>query len=211
MAQIYTWDKAGFEGAYYRYFYKLRGCGASAARSCRCNDTYITYSRNFFETNSMFEERARKIVDRLQLAKSSRVLVAGCALGYLMEEFARLSMTAYGFDNSMYIRSIKNKEKVKFDVAHVDILSNNFKTEIKTALGQDQFDCVVTEDLLPSHDSFTKIFENCASVLAPGLPQSRIVHIVQINTDVPFTSKTLTDWTALRPEHTWLNQNGDAA
>lgn len=209
MAQIYTWDKTGFEGAYWRYYYKLRGCGASAAKSCRCNDTYITYSRNFFETNSLFTERAKKIIDFLQLPAGSKILVAGCALGYLMEELSKLSMTAHGFDNSAYIRSIKNKEKVKFDIAYIDILSNNFKTEVKAAFGIDQFDCVITEDLLTSHDEFTKIFQNCESVLSAGLAKSRIVHLIQPSAETPFTAKTLVEWSSVNTNYTWLDQNGN--
>lgn len=210
MAQIYTWNKQGFEEAYWRYYYKIRGCGASAARSCRCNDTYITYSRNFFETNSMFTERAKKIVNKLNLLPRSKILVAGCALGYLMEELEKLNMQVWGFDNSTYIRSIQNKEKVKFDIAFIDILSGTFKSDVKSAFKLEEFDCVVTEDLLPSHNDFQTIFSNCQSVLLPPLPKSRIVHIVQTNCSPPFTSKTLQQWSELDSSHTWLNQNGDS-
>lgn len=210
MAQIYTWDKQGFESTYWRYYYRIRGCGASAAKSCRCNDTYITYSRNFFETNGMFRERAEKIIAALSLPQGSKVLVAGCALGYLMEEFAKLKMSAYGFDNSMYIRSIKNKEKVNFDIPNIDILSMTFKNEIQSSFGTGEFDCVVTEDLVNSHDSFDKIFQNCEAVLKSGLPKTRIVHIVQPLAGSPFTSKTLSEWRQLNTTHTWLNQNGDS-
>lgn len=209
MAQIYTWDRQGFEQAYWRYFYKLRGCGASAPRSCRCHDSYVTYSRDFFETNSMFTERAIKIINALSLPEGSKVLVVGCALGYLMEELQKLKMQAYGFDNSNYIKGVKNKEKVKFDIPPIDILSNTFVSDVKQAFRTQLFDCVVTEDVLPSHNSFDKIFENCESVLDSSQPKNRIVHIVQTDALPPLTQKTLQEWSQLNSQHTWLNQNGD--
>lgn len=210
MAQIYTWDKSGFENAYWKYFYKIRGCGASRAVNCKCNDTYISYSRNFFETNEMFRERAVKVVNHISLPAGSKVLVVGAALGYLMEELQKLGMECYGIDNSQYIKSIKHKEKVKFDIDDVSIISNTFMTEMTREVGQTQFDCIITEDVLPSHDSWTTIFNNCEAVLKPGLNKNRIVHIVEVSAAGGLTSKTLQQWAALKPDHTWLDQNGNS-
>ena len=210
MAQIYSWDKAGFEDAYWKYFYKVRGCGSSNAKTCRCNDTYITYSRNFFETNEMFKERAVKIVNKISLPAGSKVLVVGCALGYLMEELQKLGMECYGIDNSTYIRSVKAKEKATFDISDVSIISNRFMIEMNREVGVTQFDCIITEDVLPSHSAWTSIFSNCELVLKPGLNKSRIVHLVEANAAAGFTSKTLQQWKALKSDHTWLDQNGNA-
>ena len=209
MAQIYTWNKDGFENAYWKYYYKVRGCGASHARTCRCNDTYITYSRNFFETNDMFKERAVKVVNHLSLPAGSTILVVGCALGYLMEELQKLGMVCYGIDNSTYIKSIKHKEKVQFDIHDVNIYANNFLTEMNREVKATQFDCIITEDVLPSHDSWATIFNNCELVLKPGLNKDRIVHIVQVNATGGLISKTLGQWKDLRNTYTWMDQNGN--
>lgn len=208
MAQIFTWDRQGFESTYWKYHYKLRGCGASRPRNCKCHDQYVTYSRNFFETNEMFRERAKKIIEKLNLSDGSTILVAGCALGYLMEEFKKLKMVPYGFDNSSYIRGVKNSEKVTFDIPSIDLLDNTFKADISRAFDIDQFDCVITEDVLPSHDSYTQIFNNCESVLKMNLNKNRIVHIVQTNAAAPFVSKSLDKWKQLNANYTWLNENG---
>lgn len=209
MAQIYTWNKEGFENTYWKYFYKVRGCGASHARTCKCNDTYITYSRNFFETNEMFKERAVKVVNTLSLPVGSTILVVGCALGYLMEELKKLGMECYGIDNSTYIKSIKNKEKVKFDIADVSISGATFAHEMNREVGVTQFDCVITEDVLPSHDSWDLIFSNCESVLKSSLNKNRIVHIVEVNAGAGLTSKPFTEWKKLKTTHTWMDQNGN--
>ena len=157
----------------------------------------------------MFKERAEKVISATSLPAGSSVLVVGCALGYLMEELLKLKMVPYGFDNSTYIRGAKNQEKVKFDIADIDILDVNIKTKVNRAFRIDQFDCVITEDVLPSHDSFNTIFANCESLLKPNLPKSRIVHIVQTDAAAPFTSYSLAGWKQLNANHTWLNQNGN--
>jgi 2-polyprenyl-3-methyl-5-hydroxy-6-metoxy-1,4-benzoquinol methylase len=209
MAQIYTWDRQGYEAAYWRYYYRLRGCGAATKSNCRCHDSYITYSRNFFETNEMFKERAQSVITKLNLEPGSSVLVVGCGLGYIMEELQKLKMIPYGFDNSTYINGAKGKEKVKFDIPNIDILSNTIKQDMNKAFKVSEFDCIITEDVLPSHDTFDKIFSNCESLLKVGLPKNRVVHIVQTQASEPFTSLTLNEWSLLNPNHTWLNQNGD--
>ena len=209
MAQIYTWNKKGWEDAYSMEIYKLRGCGAAMPRNCKCQTTFITYSRKFFDTNSLFNERARKVIEKLSLQKGSTVLVVGCALGYLMEEFERLGYVPYGFDNSQYINGLKGKEKIRYDIPNIDILSNNIIQDIDKHFDVTTFDCVITEDVLPSHDSFTKIFENCELLLKSGKPKTNIVHIVQENAEAPMTSYNLEQWKALNQNHTWLNQNGN--
>lgn len=209
MAQIYTWDKQGFEDAYWQEIYKLRGCGAAMPRNCKCQTTFITYSRKFFDTNALFNDRARKIINKISLPEGSSVLVVGCALGYLMEELQRLHMVPYGFDNSTYINGLKTVERVRFEIPRIDILSNKIVADLDKDLGVTSFDCIITEDVLPSHDSFTEIFDNCELLLKPGAPKSNIVHVVQENAPAPFTSLSMEQWTALNPEHTWLDQNGN--
>lgn len=210
MAQIYTWDRQGFESTYWKYVYKLKGCGAATPRNCRCHDAYTTYTRTFFDSMSMFYERAVKIKTKLNLPDNSTVLVVGCALGFLMEQMQRVKLVPYGFDNSTYINGAKGKERVTFDIPNIDILSNTVAADLNRAFKINKFDCVVTEDVLPSHDSYTEILNNCESLLKPGLPSSRVVHIVETNVEPPFIKKSLNDWKFVRPQHTWLDQNGNS-
>lgn len=158
----------------------------------------------------MFKERAVKIVDKISLPVGSKVLVVGCALGYLMEELQKLGMECYGIDNSTYIRSVKAKEKATFEISDVSIISDRFMIEMNREVKVTQFDCIITEDVLPSHSAWTSIFTNCESVFKPGLNKNRIVHLVEANAATGFTSKTLPQWKALKSDHTWLDQNGNA-
>lgn len=209
MMQVYQWDKAGFENAYWRYAYKLRGCGTARPHWCKCNDRYISYSREFFETNAMFTERAIKIINKLSLPQGSEIFVVGCALGYLQEELNRMGMVAYGCDSSQYIHSIKNKEKATVDIIDADIGDANFISKLDKTLGKTKFDCVITEDVLPSYNSYTSILANCESLLKDGVNRKNIVHVVETAVGAPMVSRTLVEWTAIRFDHTWLNGSGD--
>lgn len=208
MMQVYQWDKAGFENAYWKYFYKLRGCGTARPHWCKCNDKYISYSRDFFDTNSMFTERATKIVSLLSLPAGSEIFVVGTALGYLQEELNALGMIAYGCDSSQYIHTIKHREGSKVEILDADADDANFINKLNRMLGKTKFDCVITEDMLPSYDSYDTILNNCESMLKDGLSKNRIVHVVETRTGAPMISRSLADWKNIRTTHTWLNGNG---
>lgn len=210
MTQIYTWDRQGFENAYWKYVYKLKGCGAATPKNCKCHDSYTTYSRTFFDSMSMFYERAAKIKLKLNLPDNSTVLVIGCALGFLMEQMQRVKLVPYGFDNSTYINGAKGKEKVTFEIPNIDATARSAAADVHRAFNFNKFDCVVTEDLMPSHDSYDEIIVNCEKFLKAEHPLNRIVHIVEVNVEPPLIRKSLEEWRLVRPEHTWLDQNGNS-
>lgn len=210
--QLYNWDQAGFEQAYLRSHYKPKGCGVNLIHSCRCITKEITYSREFFTSNTMFEIRAKNIVKEINLPKNSSVLVVGCALGFIMVELAGLHMHPIGIDNSQFVQSMKNRpnEKINFDIFDIDITSRNFLQDMNRLVKNTQFDCIVTEDVLPSYSDFSLIFENCEKVLKPGSNKSNIVHLVNTKiSEAPFIPRTLNEWKNLNPEHTWLNDLGE--
>ena len=206
MAQIYNWNVQGFHGAYEKYVYKQRGCKAKLIQSCVCNGRMATYCRQYFTSMKPFELRAQRIIQHFNLAAGSRILVAGCALGFLMEELQKLGMVVYGFDNSPYIQQLtkdpKNPEKVQFPIHNIDIASNSFIQDVQTATGHVIFDCMVTEDVLPSFDEFIQIITNC------NLVSPKVFHIVDLDCGDTFTKKTATDWIAVNPSHTWANHEG---
>jgi 2-polyprenyl-3-methyl-5-hydroxy-6-metoxy-1,4-benzoquinol methylase len=207
---LYTWDKAGFEKAYWRQYYRQRGCGAARAHNCRCAEVDITYSRLFFEDDQLFNVRAQNIVTNCNIPEGSDIFVGGCALGFLMEALKTLGMNVWGCDSSRYIHTIKNKEKVKFAIHDVSLTEAQFVTKTRNATGAMWFDYVITEDVLTSHDSYTGIFNNIEGILNPSVPKSNIIHLVDTNALPPFEQKTLEEWRTLNANHTWLNGLGEA-
>lgn len=209
--QLYTWDQAGFEQAYRRSFYKPKGCGVNLIHSCRCMEKDITYSRDFFETNTLFENRAKNIINKINLPVGSSVLVVGCALGYLLVELGAKGMVPVGVDNSQYIQSMKNRpgEKVSYDIHNIDVTDSQFASDLNRAAKVNKFDCIITEDVLTSYNTFTNIFNNCEEALKSGKPLTNIVHLVDLTCGPPFNKKTLAEWKQIKPEYTWLNTFGD--
>lgn len=206
MSQIYNWNAQGFRDSYEKYVYKQKGCGAKYVRSCICNGKLATYTRQYFTSMKLFELRAQRIVQQFNLAKGSRILVAGCALGFLLEELQKLGMVPFGFDNSHYIQQLakdpKNPEKIKFPIYDVDLASNTFLHNIQTVTGHSTFDCIVTEDVLPSFDNFTQVINNCNSI------SQNVFHIVDLNCGDTFTNKTVEEWIAVNPSHIWADHEG---
>jgi len=206
MAQIYNWNVQGFRNSYEKYYYKAQECKAKYIRHCGCTGRMETYTRNFFSSMKLFQTRATNIITHFNLVPGSRVLVAGCAFGFLMEELQKLGIVVYGFDNSPYIQQLasapKNPIKVQFPIHNIDIASTNFTTQIQQATGHTTFDCIVTEDVLPSFDDFTQIMTNCNSV------SQKVFHIVDLDCGEEFTNKTAAEWIAVNPSHTWANHEG---
>ena len=207
MAQIYNWNVQGFRNSYEKYYYKQKECRAKYIRSCACTGRMETYSRNFFPTLRLFEIRAQSIVQHFNLSAGSRVLVGGCAFGFLMEELQKLGMVVYGFDNSPYIQQLakapNNPMKVQFPIHNIDIAANNFAQQIQQATGHTTFDCMVTEDVLPSFDGFTQIMTNCSAVT------TKTFHIVDLDCGTDFTNKTTNEWIQVNPLHTWANYEAE--
>lgn len=203
--QIFTWDRAGYESTYWKQYYKQRGCGEARAHNCKCSEVDITYSRKFFEQEGLFDLRASNIVEKLSLTESTDILVIGCGLGFLLESLQAMGMNVWGCDNSSYIQTIKNKEKAKFPVHNISVTDVDFVNKIRNATGAMWFDVVITEDVLPSHNSYTEILNNCEQVLNPASAKSNVVHIVDTAPSAEFTKKSLATWTELNSTHTWLN------
>lgn len=229
--KVYNWDLNGFETAYNKYYYMeslnncdgdghdedghfhdtLRECG-KASCICAFEDELITYSRLFFESNPIFKHRADNIIKLLNLPIGSTVLVAGCAFGHLLEELSERKMYPYGFDNSEYIQFNIDTE-AKFPIHNIDILDTNFVNLIRESTGVMYFDCIITEDLLPTYNnvdnSYNKIFTNLELLLKPNKPLTNIIHIIDENSGHPLIEMNLDLWKEFNPTHRWLNYYGE--
>ncbi len=213
MAQIYTWDLQGWRDSYSKYVYIQKECGAKSIKICKCTGRIETYARKYFHSMEIFRLRATHIVNHLQLPQNSKILVVGCAFGFLMEQLQKIGMVPYGLDNSNYIHQQvnmpKNPQKLVFPIHDIDATSNTFVQQVQSKMGLSQFDCVITEDVLTSHDTFTSILNNCEAVLNPIKSKKHIVHLVDLTSGEMFTRKTPEHWVAVQPNHTWTDIAGE--
>lgn len=224
--KLYTWDLAGFENTYNRYYYMphLNDCvdgidgdghfhatlGECGKASCICafEDEMITYSRLFFENDPVFENRSNKIIQKLNIPAGSSIFVAGCAFGYLMEALSDKRMNVFGCDNSPYIH-FNTETESSYPVHNIDVEDSNFTNLVREATGMMYFDYVISEDMLTSYDSYGTIFTNFQSILKPTKPLNNIVHIVETRCNEPFIKKSINDWKLVNENHTWLDSDGN--
>lgn len=222
----FVWDELGFKKCYYRYRYEpvypsgWVNCPKNEMLVCKCvpptrpepsraqvDDRYnMTYSRLFFEGWSMFRDRAANIVQSLNLTEGTTILVAGCGFGYLVEELNKLDMNAWGFDNSRYIQ-LKKRNEASINVYDFDLGARNFVSEVRRKTKINRFDWIITEDVLTSYadGELNPLLDNC------DLIAQNVAHTVSLAAFPEFNVKTLTQWRAIKPSHTWLNEEGLAA
>lgn len=213
MAQIYKWDLQGWRDSYSKYVYIQKECGAKSIKICKCTGRIETYSRKYFHSMEIFRLRATNIINHLQLPQGSKVLVIGAAFGFLMEQLQKSGMVPYGLDNSQYIHQQinmpKNPNKVVFPIHDIDVTSNTFTQQVQSMMGLSKFDCVITEDVLTSHNTFTEILNNCEAVLDTTKSKKHIVHLVDLTAGPMFTVKSSQDWVAVQPTHIWTDIAGE--
>lgn len=228
--KLFTWDLAGFKYAYSKYYYMphlndcedgidgdghfhdtLHECGRASC-VCAFEDEMITYSRLFFENSLIFENRATKIIQSLNIPIGSTVLVVGCAFGHLMEKLSEKRMNVFGCDDSPYIHFNTDTEAL-FPIHNIDVLDPNFSSIVNQLTGVDSFDYIISEDMITSYDniggSYDIIFSNLQSILKPNKPLSNIIHIVDTNCGSPFVKKTIEEWKDININHSWFDSDGN--
>ena len=225
--KLYTWDLAGFELTYKKYYYMphlsncdetghdedghfhdtLHECG-KASCICAFEDEMITYSRLFFEDDPIFENRATKIIEKLNIPAGSSIFVVGCAFGYLMESLSDRRMNVFGCDNSPYIHFNTDTES-SYPIHNIDVEDSNFTNLVRESTGMMYFDYVISEDMLTSYDSYDTIFTNLQSILKPTKPLTNILHLVETRCKEPFVVKSINDWKLVNTNHTWLDSDGN--
>jgi hypothetical protein len=209
--KIYNWDLEGFENAYSKYYYMphLSNCEdgvdehghfhdtqhecGRASCVCAFEDEMITYSRLFFEQDPIFRNRAKNLIEELNIQAGSKIFVGGCGFGYLMEALADKRMNVWGCDNSSYIQLNIDTES-SYPIHNIDLLDLDFIEKIRQETGVYYFE-----------ESYSLFFSNLEGILNPNKQKKNIVHIVDVNCGSMFVQKSIQDWNIVNSDHTWLN------
>lgn len=187
----------------------------------------VGYGRDWatgFGTVPVDQGKVASLVDRylaLGVESSDRVLIAGCGFGFTIEALhGRGFPNVWGIDSSSHIASNRGTEAVGSTLWVEDDIRGG--GQVRNALksmaglsGNAGFDWVISESVLESYsDAEIPQLLNAAEAILDGAhPTSRVVHIVF---EPPFdpsgvlNEKTLSEWNAVRPAHTWMNaQTGE--
>ena len=186
--------------------------------------TFIGYGRRYAEIQDgnrsntelgVFIARWQALVNEFGILTTDRILIAGCAYGFLIEiandaGFANV----WGIDNSTHIANNRGVES-RGDVLFVedDIRGGGrVKAALRSLTGDDIFDWVISEDVVPGYSviELPPLLDAAEAVLDPGKLDSNIVHLMTIlvpgkSGDSSQTWLTLAEWNAVRPAHSWRN------
>lgn len=180
----------------------------------------VTYGREW--AKKFWDPRGdtppRKWVKRMDTLRNvvskDRILVVGCAFGFLLERFLDDGFTeVWGTDTSDWIHSNlqEARDDIRDRIFKKDPQDSDAGQFFKDKTGQARFTWVITEEVLSSYedDELTPILNGCEDLVKGNRPD-RVVHIA----DTPGTSnptynlKTPEEWEAIRPDHTWVTMPG---
>ena len=182
--------------------------------------TPLTYGREFFQgrgrLQSRFQNRASGMTS-LGVLTNHSVLVVGSAFGYLMAELDALGIETWGIEPGPWFWRSENDSEweagMKARTAQ-DWIGSGTEVDSFNAIGvsgQAKFNWIVDEDAAPAHsDAELPAFIAGLEARLQGNVKGRIVHIVTTMSnrgpgDSSQNWKSLADWQAVAPDHTWLD------
>jgi hypothetical protein len=186
-------------------------------RLTKDDGTVVTYGddRSWSVDNpgNEIHRRADALIS-LGIGLAHRIVVLGCGPGgFLIEAFKQRGRpNCWGVDSSPWVES--RKSIAQGDVVWLNAnFTGNIGNAMRTLTGDNDFDWVITESVLESYiDSEITVGLNaCEGLRFPQTPMSQIVHLVFTPPfDEPglFNEKTMAQWKAMRPTHTWMNAEG---
>lgn len=149
-------------------------------------------------------------------APADRILIVGCGAGYSIEGFRMLGFpNTWGLDYSSVLEASTGiiTPGIESQIAWVNVAAGGqAKARLRNVTGDDIFDWVISEDVLPCYDTGAEmdgLLDAAESVLT-GSDLSQIIHMVTPllpdNTQDPdFLWLSLDDWKAVRPTHSWVS------
>jgi hypothetical protein len=150
-------------------------------------------------------------------ALANRVLIAGAGMGFLIETMKLVGFTnTFGIDASPWCQQQKASVNNGVVLVNADLNSsvNSLKNAFNTATGGRDFNWIISESVLESYDNgdITAMLNNIPQLLSNGMPNSHIIHLVYVPpfgaAAGVFNEKTMAQWKAMAPTHTWMNAEG---
>lgn len=161
----------------------------------RVGDELLTYSREFFGPHMRkFDQRVHLLVD-LGMQPGDRVLVTGCAFGFLLEPLLDRGIDVWGIELSSWIHhNLRNqsREDVVDRIMHGDALNL-----------VEHWDWIVDEDMITALDDRSAR----AFLRRAARHTGRVVHLVSTGDagDSAINWKSLEAWEAMAPDQEWFD------
>jgi len=183
----------------------------------------ITYGPDYdaIDYVSKYETRRNWLTGR-GLDNNADVLVVGCGYGALIAYLIDAGINTYGLEPGSWIWDNINDFQPEAAVRAVmgdDWVGSGTEKATLNALGfggNARFTFVVDEDAAPAHtDAELPAFISGLEDRLQGNARGRIIHIVSVMDiergpgDSSQNWKTLADWKAVEPAHTWVDRRGN--
>lgn len=163
---------------------------------------------------------------------AQRILVVGCGLGLLVSSVQATGFAnIWGIDRSSYVASLWGASHPR--LAQLDILTVT-SNQLNAAFGQNTFHWIITESVMEGYPPAEQaaVYAACEKFLVRNTPLNQVTHLVYEDTDLtrwPSTAlengmfaswagttmtnpgcpaRTLAEWQASRPAHTFLSMIG---
>lgn len=166
-----------------------------------------------------YEQRLDLLEAHFTIPATARILIAGCGFGFLIEAFHRRGYpNVWGIDSSSDIAARRGTEAVGSVLWVEDDIRGggqvrNALRQMSGAQGNQDFDWVISEFVLESYsDAELPALYSAAEFVCDG-PNSQIVHMVDEPPFTPagvFNEKTLAEWKATEPSHSFLSRDSGA-
>ncbi len=186
----------------------------------------ITYGPEYLMMSVQQFDRRRDMLVGRGLTNALSILVVGCGYGSLMKVLADSGITnAYGLEPGSWIQdnlvSFQPDPDIRSRIGDDWIGSGTEQATLNAlgATGQAKFKFVIDEDAATAHTDaelplFIASLEDRLQGNLEGL-KVRIVHMVSVLRveqgpgDSSQNWKTLADWKAVAPSHTWVDRQGN--
>lgn len=172
----------------------------------------LTYRRELYDLDHGWIGRRLALLPP-GLITAARVAVVGCGFGWLLDHLvAAGAAEVVGIDPSPHIAAHKATDSTdpsRIVAATVGV--DNVRSVLQAAGFSRTYTVVIDEDAASSHADaeLSAFFDGCEQLLQGG-QLARIIHLVTPRVpesiqDSAINWKTLAEWKALRPAHTWIN------
>lgn len=219
-----TWDQATYDAAYSS---KCRVPGHTVATVGHDQGDFFAYGREMMDHGRFvkYEMFRDLLITNFGITSSDRVLIAGSGYGYTIEAFHDAGFPwVGGIESSAHIIGNKATE-IRGDVLFIeDDLRNggqigNAMRKLQQDLGvpgnqrSNQWDFAVTESMVEGYSDaeLPGLLDDSEWAIETNTPIARLIHMVHTDPTDPalgLNDKTLAEWAAMRPTHSWQEVTG---
>jgi len=159
-----------------------------------------------------FIDRVAKLTELFPIVATDRILIPGCGLGYIIEEFKNAGfLNCWGIDNSAHAAAKRGVEASGDTIFVEDDIrgGGRIKAALRRETGDDIFQWVISESVMESYEDneMDQLLDAAEAVIDPAKSLTNIVHMVLAMplVDPMFNQKTIAEWKAIRSTHSWVD------